>query len=45
MKDIIQISGQLGVEHNIDHSDGWTFPGPFSELIWENQENLDLWIR
>ena len=44
MAEAIRISKQIGVEHQIDHSDGWSFPGPSTEVIWENEEHLGLWI-
>ncbi|CAB4007443.1 Hypothetical predicted protein, partial [Paramuricea clavata] len=43
MAEAIKLSGEFGVEHNIDHSDGWSFPGPDTHLVQEDYEhNLDL---
>ena len=43
MAEAIKLSGEFGVEHNIDHSDGWSFPGPDTHLVQEDHEhNLDL---
>ena len=45
MAEAIKLSGQFGVEHKIDHSDGWSFPGPDTQLIFEHEDyiqNLDL---
>ena len=45
MAQAIKISGQFGVEHTIDHSDGWSFPGPDTHLVFEFEDfsqSLDL---
>ena len=39
MEKAIELSGRLGVEHNIDHSEGWSFPGADTEVVWENEQH------
>ncbi|XP_028396624.1 mitochondrial fission process protein 1-like [Dendronephthya gigantea] len=38
MTEAIKLSGQFGVQHSIDHGDGWSFPGADTQLIFEHED-------